>query len=309
MQYAVIDIGSNSVRCVVFTYDAQYHRLKKIENLREYPQLLHYVNNQNELSDKGIHVLSEALLTFKKVIDMHEVTNIFCVATAALRAATNQVQIIETISAKTGITIQIISPEMEAYYGLMAVRFEEPTLKDAVLIDMGGGSTEVSLMKDQKITDMKSFPYGVVNLTDTYFTTKQDDVDYAADCLKHQLFQWRLEVPFVLDTKLPLVLIGGSARNCAKLFRFINQQKYVSKRVHMLTQRDMHQVYRFAIQAKKIDFMKVPRFTIERHRTIKSSAVVFRMLSKFVDAPVIFVCNHGVREGVIYDYLQKNDLL
>ncbi|MGL6228207.1 MAG: hypothetical protein ACRC3J_03235 [Culicoidibacterales bacterium] len=307
MKYAVIDIGSNSVRCVIFAYDEQNHRLKKLENLREYPQLLHYVN-EKKLTKQGIDVLAQALIKFKKVIESLGVETVFCVATAALRAAENQEEIITRIFEKTTIKIEIISPEMEAYYGLMAMRLEEPSLKDAVLVDMGGGSTEISLVRQQKIVQMKSFPYGVVNLSDRYFA-KNDDVDYAADLLKYQIFQWQEQIDYAVDSKLPLVLIGGSARNCAKIYRHLSEQKYVSKKIHMLTQRDMYHIYNFAIHAKRLDFTKVPRFTIERQKTIKPAAVLFRMLSKFVDAPVVFISNHGVREGVVYDYLEKNQLL
>ncbi|MGL5530673.1 MAG: hypothetical protein ACRDCZ_01570, partial [Culicoidibacterales bacterium] len=232
MKYAVIDIGSNSVRCVIFAYDEQNHRLKKLENLREYPQLLHYVN-EKKLTKQGIDVLAQALTKFKKVIESLGVETVFCVATAALRAAENQEEIITRIFEKTTIKIEIISPEMEAYYGLMAMRLEEPSLKDAVLVDMGGGSTEISLVRQQKIVQMKSFPYGVVNLSDRYFA-KNDDVDYAADLLKYQIFQWQEQIDYAVDSKLPLVLIGGSARNCAKIYRHLSEQKYVSKKIHML---------------------------------------------------------------------------
>ncbi|MGL5914833.1 MAG: hypothetical protein ACRCZG_01100 [Culicoidibacterales bacterium] len=308
MKYAVIDIGSNSVRCVIFAYDEQNHRLKKLENLREYPQLLHYITTDKKLSKQGIDVLAAVLANFQKVIEKTGVETVFCVATAALRAAENQAEIIMRIFEKTTIKIEIISPEMEAYYGLMAIRLEEPSLKDAVLVDMGGGSTEISLMKKQKIIQMKSFPYGVVNLGDRYFS-KSDDLDYSADLLKKQIFDWQGHIDYVVESKLPLVLIGGSARNCAKISRYLSEQKYVSKKIHMLTQRDMYHIYNFAIHAKRVDFAKVPRFTIERQKTIKAAAVLFRMLSKFVDAPVVFISNHGVREGVVYDYLEKNQLL
>lgn len=304
MKYAVIDIGSNSVRCVIFAYDEQTHRLKKLENLREYPQLLRYITEENVLSKAGIDTLAHALAKFKLVIDKNEVIETFCVATAALRAAMNQSEIQDRIYEKTQIKVEIISSEMEAYYGLVAIRQEEPSLKDAILVDMGGGSTEISLMRNQKIEKMKSFPYGVVNLSERYFHDSEDP-DYAADLLKHQLFNWRTEIDYALDTKLPLVLIGGSARNCAKISRHLNEQKYVSKKIHMLTQRDIYRIYMFATFARKVDFVKVPRFTIERQKTIKAAAVLFRMLSKFVDSPVIFISNHGVREGVIYDYLHK----
>lgn len=305
MNYAVIDIGSNSVRCVIFSYDEENHRLKKLENLREYPQLLHYITADKVLSKAGIDTLAQALAKFKAVIDKNAVEQTFCVATAALRAATNQPEIQQRIWEKTQIKVEIISSEMEAYYGLVAIRQEEPSLKDAILVDMGGGSTEVSLMRQQKIEKMKSFPYGVVNLSDTYFHNNED-LDYAADLLKHQLFSWRSEIDYAIDTKLPLVLIGGSARNCAKISRHLNEQKYVSKKIHMLTQRDVYRIYMFATFARKTDFLKVPRFTIERQKTIKAAAVLFRMMSKFVDSPVIFISNHGVREGVVYDYLHKN---
>lgn len=308
MKYAVIDIGSNSIRCVVFTYDEQNHRLKKIENLREYPQLLHYLDGSGRLSGHGIDVLASALAKFQVAIKKQKTDQVFCVATAALRAASNQEEIIDRIFAKTGVEITIISPEMEAYYGLMAVRLEEPTLKDAILVDMGGGSTEVSIMRNNIIENMHSFPFGVVNLSDQYFDNK-DDLAYAADKLKFQLFTWQTQIEFVLNTKLPLVLIGGSARNCAKIYRYLGEQKYVSKKIHILTQRELYHIYNFAVHAKRIDCAKISNFTMERQTTIKAAAVTFRMLSKFVDAPVIFIANHGVREGVVYDYLQKNQLL
>lgn len=98
------------------------------------------------MSEEGIQVLTETLLTFKAMLDDFEVTDVKAAATAAIRQATNRTKIITLMKERTGIQIELLSEEEEAYYGFVAVAHSIGT-KSAVTIDIGGGSTEITLLK------------------------------------------------------------------------------------------------------------------------------------------------------------------
>ena len=171
------------------------------------------------MSEEGIQVLSETLLTFKAMLEDFEVTDVKAAATAAIRQATNRDKIIEEMKERTGIQIELLSEEKEAYFGYVAVAYSMGT-KSAVTIDIGGGSTEITLFENKEIQQSHSFPFGTVSLKQRFVkVTLSIVVKKGAHCLCKEQFQ---TLPWIQNAALPIIAIGGSARNIAQ----IHQQKH-----------------------------------------------------------------------------------
>lgn len=115
------------------------------------------------MSEQGINILLETLKSYKKILDDYEVSDIYAAATAAVRQATNNTEIIDRMKKETGITINLLSEEQEAFFGFLAVAHSMDT-PSAVTIDIGGGSTEITLFENKTLQKSISFPFGTVSL-------------------------------------------------------------------------------------------------------------------------------------------------
>ena len=152
---AIIDIGSNTVRLVLYECNDK-HGLYEFGNFKTVARLRTYILPDGKMSDEGLDVLAQTLISFKEIMDDYGVTDIYAAATAAVRQATNQQEIITEMHELTGIEVHVLSEEEEAYFGFVAVAHSVDT-PSAITIDIGGGSTEITLYENKKLQKTYSF--------------------------------------------------------------------------------------------------------------------------------------------------------
>jgi len=161
---AAIDIGSNAIRLAVGELDGD-GRLKLIQDAREAIRLGQDVFGGGAITELTLARLIESFDRFKKIISDYNVEHLRAVGTSALREARNQREVIRAVAERTGIKIEIIRGEEEAELIHLAVS-ERVELEDklALLIDIGGGSVEVTLVDHGSIVRTESAPMGTVRL-------------------------------------------------------------------------------------------------------------------------------------------------
>lgn len=161
---AGIDIGSNALRLIVASVD-QHRRMEVLERLREPVRLGQDVFTQGVISEPSIERALKSLERFAGVMNRHGVVRSKVVATSALRDAANREQFTDRVKRQLGIEISVIGAEEEARLIHSAVCEKVETgQKLALLVDIGGGSVEVTLTSDRRIISTVSFDIGVVRL-------------------------------------------------------------------------------------------------------------------------------------------------
>lgn len=161
---AGIDIGSNALRLIVASVD-QNRRLEVLERLREPIRLGQDVFTQGVISESSIGNAIKSLERFAGAMNRHGVVYSKAVATSALREAANRNQFTDQVKKQLGIEINIIGAEEEARLIHSAVCEKVETRhKLALLVDIGGGSVEVTLAGDRRIISAASFDIGAVRL-------------------------------------------------------------------------------------------------------------------------------------------------
>jgi exopolyphosphatase/guanosine-5'-triphosphate,3'-diphosphate pyrophosphatase len=173
--FAAIDVGSNAIRLVVGSADAN-RKLTILENLRESVRLGQDVFTQGSLTEETMNRAVEAFGRFSVVLERHGVRWTKAVATSATREAFNREIFLDRVSQTTGIEIEVIGPEEEARLVHIAVA-ERINLKNklALLIDIGGGSTEITLVSDGSIIATESYRMGAVRLLQVLEEKKQGE--------------------------------------------------------------------------------------------------------------------------------------
>src|SRR6188474_1768944 len=160
---AVIDIGSNSGRVMVFKRDAASH-LRLLAGSRASLRLVHDVDARGALSDATMARTTEALRDFQAIATGAGAKRIVAVATAAMRDATNGALFAERIQRELGIRIKIIGGLAEARYGFAgAVR--GLAVSNGLLFDLGGGSAQITRFARRRLGQGVSLPFGALRLS------------------------------------------------------------------------------------------------------------------------------------------------
>lgn len=297
----LIDIGSNTVRLVVFEMDKSFI-ITELQNIKTPARLSQYLNEDHIMSQSGIDTLITILKSFSQVIDYYHVKNLMPIATAAVRQSTNQADIIKQVKEKTGLELTVLSEEKEAFYGQYAV-LHTTQYENGVTVDIGGGSTEVTYFKDKKMVHYHSFPFGVVTLHSLFFSGKAHNdskgIKKAQEFVKEQFSS----IGWLTKLTVPIIAIGGSARNIANIHQ--RQTNYPIAGVHG---------YRLPREALEFTFTLLKNASLEeledldglsRDRTdiILPANIVFNALYDEVRASMFIFSNKGLREGIILEYI------
>ena len=211
---AIIDMGSNSIRFVALqiadngAYSFMYQEKEPI-------RLGRGLSQTSLLRDKGMERAMTCLKVYKHMMDVGHIENCIAVATAAVRNASNGDEFLRRINKETGITMNVITGEREAYLGYLGV-INTINERDFVLFDLGGASVELSLVRNGEIEKSVSVPIGAVTLTEKFATQGNPDTASLTACQEY-IAEKLKDVPFIANTGLPLIGVGGTARTFAKM--------------------------------------------------------------------------------------------
>ena len=169
MILAIIDLGSNSVRMDIVEIDEASGKYKYLDRLREMARLSEGMNMDGCLREEAMERTIDVLRGFKKAIEDYAADDVIAVATAAVRNAGNGEEFVAEVERETGIVISVIKGEQEAEYDFMGV-VSTLDVEDCVIVDTGGGSTEIILVNDKEPLARTSIPVGAVNMTEQFLS-------------------------------------------------------------------------------------------------------------------------------------------
>lgn len=161
---AAIDVGSNAIRLVIGELEAN-GEVRILKKYREAVRLGKDAFSQGSISKKCIEKTIETFLKFKGFLKEQNVKHVRAVATSAMREASNRKLLVESVFKQTGIEIEVIDGLEEGRLIFSAVSNRvDLSGSRSILIDIGGGSVEVTVAEGLKIVATKSFPLGTVRL-------------------------------------------------------------------------------------------------------------------------------------------------
>ncbi len=296
---AVIDIGSNSARMVIFekTSHFAYHLIKEIKSRVRIGEGAY--ENGGFLQDIPLQRTYDALEGYRNIFKTLKCNKVFCVATSALRDAPNSLDFIKKVKLGLDIDIKIIDGNQEAYYGGIATKNLLMPLRNATTIDIGGGSTELALIRDDKIVDKISINLGTVRLKELFL-----DKDAANVEIINYIQNSLLNLPESFSSK-NLITIGGTTRYFSELI--MKKINYPLETVHGF-EYELDNHIEFAEDIKNSTITDLKKFGIKKDRidTIREGLYIFDEISKKLNGKHIITSGVGVREGVFLCDLLRN---
>lgn len=303
---AVIDIGSNSMRVVVCkTYPD--NSFKIIDEEKQMARLGQYIDSYNNLSEEGLLKAIKTLDFFKIVCLNNNVEKIIVVATEAIRRANNSEYVVSEIKRKTGLDIRILSGEEEAYYGYMAIKYSMQ-ITDALLVDIGGSSMEITLVKNNKINNSISLPLGAIPLTKVF--PFDVPATYEDRCkLKYFLFKYFDDIPWLKKaSNLPLIGIGGASRAIGKIHKKSINYPLDLMHNYNINFLNVNNVFENVASLNLKQKIKIKGLPKERVDIITAPIGAITSLMEYCNSSELRISQFGIREGVIYEIILGNNL-
>ena len=303
---AVIDIGSNSMRVLVYEI-YENNSFKIIDEEKRMTRLGEFITKSNDLSNQGIQKLLITLEFFKILCEKNNVVEIIVVATEAVRRANNKKEILSLVKEKTNLDIRILSGLEESAYGYLTIK-STMDISDAILIDIGGSSMEITLVKNKTISHGISIPLGSIPLTKLFPFDTPADNDTKSEFKKFIFNEFDM-LPWLKDGKnLPLIGIGGTARSIGKIHKkFIN---YPLDLLHnyTITFDEVKTMYEYIINLDINQKSKLKGLPKERADIFTAPFSALVMLMNYCNCPNLKISQYGIREGVLYEKLLRDDL-
>ncbi len=288
---AIIDIGSNSGRLVIYERSSRYgfHIICEQKSKVRIGEGAYLQNGM--LQPVGIERAYKALASFVETISKYRVQKTIAIATSALRDAPNAPQFIEWIRKHLGLNIKVIDGNKEAYYGALAASNLLP-FDDGITIDIGGGSSDMALIRSGRIVETCSLDIGTVRIKELFFDTS-GSIREARKYIDNEL--GKLPPSFVNALAIG---IGGTARTLGKAV--MKRTEYPLDKLHAYRYPYTREQNYFEsiINARNSDDLESLMIQSDRHDTIREGTLILAQILQKIRAKEILTSGVGVREGV-----------
>jgi exopolyphosphatase/guanosine-5'-triphosphate,3'-diphosphate pyrophosphatase len=294
LRTAIIDIGSNSIRLVVYQGPARVPAT--LFNEKVMAGLGRDLSTTGAISDESMAMAIEALKRFYRLCDQMEVDVVESFATAAVRDASNGKELLKAAK-KIGFDPQVLAGQEEAELAGFGVISGTPDA-NGIVGDLGRGSLELALIKNGKVKDKYSFPLGVLRVANLREKNK--------DKLKSQVRKMLKKTGWGEDEQgLPFYLVGGSWRSLARLD--MHTSGYPLPVIHHY-QMEPHRARRLVSKLAHLNKAKlkaVPGLSTSRIPTLNDAAWLLSLIVRYLDSSEMIVSAYGVREGMLFSQISK----
>lgn len=298
---AVIDMGSNSFRLVVFHY-VPGHWFRLVDEIREPVRLSEGIRD-GRLRRRAIARARTAAELYAAYCRAAGIDVIDAVATSAIRDAVNQDEVLEAVSVGGEIPVRVLSEADEARYGFQGA-VNATTLSDGWFLDVGGGSLQVGRVADRRMTDAMSRPLGAVRLTEGYLRGDQRS-PVEARALRAHVRKVLGAVKWIRPHGGRLVGVGGAVRTLAVMHQRRTRYPLFDPHGYVLSREGLDDLISDlrALPAAQRD--RLPGLKTDRADIILAAALAIDEVLEATAADAVEVCAHGLREGVMYEHYMR----
>ncbi len=290
MRYAAIDIGSNAVRLLIadIIVNGKEVSFKKNTLIRVPLRLGDDAFLNREISEKKTVDLIKTMTAFRHLMDVYKVEDYMACATSAMREARNGTDIVKKIRSKADISLEIVGGQKEA--SIIHSSHVEQSLerkKNYLYIDVGGGSTELSVFSEGQLKASRSFNLGGIRILDNQ--DKEETWAEMKDWIKVN----------VKEYKNPSGI--GTGGNINKLFRMSDNKDGVP-----LTFTKLRSLYTYLNSFSLKDRINVLGLNADRADVIIPAAEIYLTVMKWGGIKQIYVPRVGLVDGVIQMLIDRN---
>lgn len=283
---AAIDIGSNAARILIKSVKKTNNglRSKKLQFLRIPLRLGMDVFGMGEIGEEREKMLLRTMKVFRQLLILYDVKDYRICATSAFREAKNGDKVLKHVMKETKLQISIISGDEEA----RTIRDNYTGDGNLLYMDVGGGSTELSLVCDGKLIGSKSFNIGTIRILN--------------ECVEPSIWKEMTEAVRELTKGVENIRIVGSGGNINKLYRLAPKKERTKDTLHIDTlSRIYTRLSALSLEQRMMEY----DLRASRADVIVPAAQLFLMVANLVKADTILVPTVGLADGIINELASK----
>ncbi len=288
--YGIIDLGSNTIHLKIYKKDRK--KLVELVDKKEFAKLASYVEN-NELSEVGIEICIIILKQFKETLKLFGVKDYYVLATASLRNVNNKDSIIERIKKEVDLDVIVLSGEEECLYDYYGVKLSEE-INNGMIIDIGGGSTEVVFIKDDGDINKYSIPFGSISSVSgkREHIINSNQMKDIKKTIKRELSNFAT-IDFSLER---IIGVGGTLRALRKVLKKDN---------NVIELHEIDSLIKLGKNSKKEYQNLLLSIIPERIFTFTPGIIIVKTIMKYYNVDTISISDYGIREGYL-DFVLRN---
>ena len=295
---AIIDLGSNSARVIVMNSVAgwSYHLEDEIREIVRLRKGL----TRDGLADDAMTRGLITLRLFQQFCESLKVDHIIATATSAVREAANGAAFLERVEAETGLQLRILDGDEEARYGVLGA-LGAVNLENGVVVDIGGGSAQVSQVRGRRFVRGQALTLGALALTERF--VHSDPIS------KAELQAVQTEISRQLDgvawlagePSETIVGLGGTIRNLAKIE--VARQKFGLQNIDgfRLSANSLDETIEKLCELPLAERRKIAGLSRDRADIILPGALVIRAVLERLDQDELTISGAGLREGLFFE--------
>jgi exopolyphosphatase/guanosine-5'-triphosphate,3'-diphosphate pyrophosphatase len=305
---AAIDIGTNSIRCIVVEC-REDGGFTTLDDEKETVRLGEGIAETGQISTAAVIRAETALVRMRKLAEGLKVKAIDAVATSAVRKATNGPLLVKRLSDILGTPIRVISGEEEAALAAKsALRNFDTSGKRFGIIDVGGGSVELITAQGNHVEEYFSFELGAVVMTEQFF--KADPVrttdlrrfaKHIRETIKKQLDGDKLFLPTLIGS-------GGTINAIGQMALQLRQNPVAGAHGPEVLRSEVVHILAMLLRRDLKGRREVPGLSPDRADIIVAGVVLVDTLMELFDANTLLVNAHGIREGMILEAIKRRGM-
>lgn len=306
---AAIDIGTNSIRCIVVEADSR-GRFMILDDEKATVRLGENMAASGAISPPAFARAVDAMTRIRKLLDGFKVVEVEAVATSAVRSASNGTELVEVLSRELGRAIRVISGEEEAELVALSARHNfDMSGKRYMIIDIGGGSVEIMSAVSNHVESCFSLQLGAVLMTDRFLGSDPLKDGQVEKLRRH--VRSELKNIFTDDKPIVQTFIGSGGTITALASMVMSMRRQIFSSLHGFEVLRSEIVHLLAMLVRKDikELRCVAGLNPDRADIIVAGLVVVDEMMKFFEANMMLINERGIREGLIIRCMKRLQLL
>jgi len=305
MIVASIDIGTNTVLLLIAEVNSVTKKIIPLHNEQRIPRIGKGLVPGNRINEERVALLYKVLSDYRNTINKFECEKVLVTATNAFRIAANKDELVNEIKKKFGLDIFVLTGEEEGRLAYLGAVSDYSGEKNTLVIDIGGGSTELILGKGKNILYDKSYPIGVVSATEKFLVnnppTGQEIINFSNELTKtFNNLKEKINDPDMA------IAIAGTPTTLACIKQGLKDYNEEAIEGSYLTDNELKSLIEELSQLSCEEIKnKYGDVVNGREDVLLAGTNILKHIMQLLNMEEVKVSTKGIRYGAIVDYLEK----
>ena len=306
--FAAIDVGSYEVNLKIYELSAR-KGIRVVNHVRHRMELGKDAYASGRIGTDLVDELCRVLLDFQRIMKEFGVEEYRACATSAIRETRNNLVLLDRIYLKTGIRLEVLSNSEQRFIGYKSIasnseRFQEIIEKGTAIVDVGGGSIQISLFDKDNLVTTQNIRLGTLRLRERLADVAERTVRYASvieELLNNEMRTYRKL--YLKDRNIRYMLLVGN------YIEYINQYIHKDREINQITKEEFITFYDEFIKKGQMAMASEMGISTENSSLLLPTLVIYKRLLEETGAENVVILGMDLGDGLAYDFAEKKKIL